>query len=108
MIKPIIGLIVQPTNVIASPMPSINDAIPQTITTNIKVTKRFYFLFIPFSLKNSSSIVSLEGKTQRGAAAIIENNNAKQPILIQTKSLSLSAYKIFLTHNYDSEPINVK
>ena len=78
------------------------------ITTNIKVTKKFYFLFIPFSLKNSSSIVSLDGKTQRGAAAIIENNNAKQPILIQTKSLSLSAYKIFLTHNYDSDPINVK
>lgn len=92
-------MIVHPTNVIASPMPPINDAIPQLITTNIKVTRRFCFLFIPFSLKKSSSTVSLEGKTQSGAAATIENNNAKQPILIQAKSLSLSAYKIFFTHN---------
>ncbi len=50
-------------------------------------------------IKKSSSTVSLEGKTQSGAAATIENNNAKQPILIQAKSLSLSAYKIFFTHN---------
>ena len=90
---------VHPTIVIASPIPLINVAIPQLTTTNIKVTSRFCFLFIPFSLKNSSSTVSLEGKTQRGAAAIIENNNAKQPILIEVNSLSLSASKIFLEHN---------
>ena len=98
----------QPTNYIASPIPPINAAIPQLTTTNIKVIRRFCFLFIPFSLKNSSSTVSLEGKTQRGAAAIIENNKAKQPTLIQDKSLSRSAYKIFLRHNSDSNPINDK
>jgi len=45
--------------------------------TNVKVTKRFYFLFIPFSLKKSSSTVSLEGKIHKGAADIIENSNVK-------------------------------
>jgi hypothetical protein len=33
-------------------------------------------------LKNNSSIVSFDGRTHKGAAAITENNNEKFPIYI--------------------------
>lgn len=80
--KPITGLIVDPTSVIASPTPSMNRAGAMLTDNKRRVTMKFCLLFMPFSLKNNSSIESLEGKTQRGAAVITENKRLKLPISI--------------------------
>ena len=74
------GLIVAPTSCIACPMPGTTTPKIQQITVRPKVTSTFYLLSIPFSLNHSSSIVSFEGRTQRGAAQITENKIVKFPI----------------------------
>jgi len=71
--NPIIGFIVAPTSYIAFPIPGIITPKIQAIVISARVTKKFYFLFIPYSLNHNSSIVSFEGRTHRGAAHITEN-----------------------------------
>ena len=89
------GFIVEPTSIIASPTPSMKRA--GIILTDNKhiVTTRFCVFDIPLSLYISSSIESLVGNTQRGAAVITENNRQKLPISISLLPWK-SACKMFL------------
>lgn len=79
--NPIIGLIELPTNVIASPILLMPKASKLFAITSPSVTKKFYFVDIPFScsLKKSSSTVSFDGKIHSGAAVITEKSIAKFP-----------------------------
>jgi hypothetical protein len=63
IMKPIIGLIVEPTKDIASPILLILIAIKHDTVHIINVAYKFYLNVMPSSLKNSSSKVSLQGKT---------------------------------------------
>lgn len=77
IIKPIRGLIVLPTKVIASPMLGMNKAKQQLIVISKNVIKTFCLLdnFYPFI--NNSSIESLLGKITKGKLDITENSIVK-------------------------------
>ena len=79
-INPIIGLIVLPTRVIASPILGMKEARTQFTVTIRNVIITLYFFDILSYLKNNSSIVSFEGRTHNGAAAITEKSKEKFPI----------------------------
>ena len=79
IMNPITGLIVLPTKVIASPIFGIAIARPILITISTKVQSKFYRFVIPSSLYNNSSIVSFDGRTQRGAAQITANKSENVP-----------------------------
>lgn len=70
---------VQPAIVIASPMSATKIAGSQQIATTPKVTSILIFLFMPVFFQNSSSIVSLAGKTHSGEAVKTAKNSEKLP-----------------------------
>ena len=73
--KPIIGFVVHPKMVIASPIPGIATANPKQNVDMIRVTIKFCLVDMPVSGYTNSSYVSFEGNTHIGAAAKIANNS---------------------------------
>jgi len=72
-------LIVDPTSVIAVPIPGMKRLIIKVIITRIIVHQKFYLVVIPSSLKYNSSTVSFAGKMHNGEANIIANKSAQLP-----------------------------
>ena len=70
---------VAPAKVMASPILSIKIERRKHKNTRANVTKALTFVFIPDSLKKSSSTVSLAGNTHNGAAVNTAKNNANYP-----------------------------
>ena len=106
-INPIIGLTVLPTIDIDMPMSGTSIAINTQKLVSIRVTIAFWLNVILFSLKNSSSIESLQGIMQIGNPAMQEISKANLAIYIKPISLYPGACSIFLLHNYPKSDANV-